>query len=99
MPETLLTVVVLICYSAVVKHRFIFCSCSVFVFRERRSSSWDSSKGKGNHKTSGGQKSGNDEKFNMSTIEWGQIKFLIMIIVVILKQKTVFILSGGFLGK
>lgn len=48
---------------------------------ERRSFSWDSSKGKGNHTTFGGQKSGNDENFYMPTVEWGQIRLLILILV------------------
>lgn len=57
--------------------QFIFC---FLAFRKRRSFSWDSSKGKGNHKTFGGQKSGNDENFNMPTTEWGQLRFRILIL-------------------
>lgn len=52
-----------------------------FFLGERRAFSQDCSKGNSNHKTFGGQKSGNDEDFNMLTIKWGQIRFLILILV------------------
>lgn len=76
MLETLLKATAAISYTAVVNHNQVF---FFFLGGERRSFSWDGSKGKGNHKTFRGQKSGNDENFNMPTAEWGQIRFLILI--------------------
>lgn len=76
MLETLLKATATLSYPAVVNHNQVFFS---FFGGERRSFSWDGSKGKGNHKTFRGQKSGNNENFNMPTAEWGQIRFLILI--------------------
>lgn len=53
----------------------------VLFLGKRRSFSWGSSKGKGNHQTLGDQKSENDENLNMPAVEWGQFRFLILILV------------------
>lgn len=73
MSTTLLKALATVSYSAVVNKNLFF------FFKGKRSFSWDGSKGKGNHKTSGCQKSGNDENFSMPTAEWGQMRFLILI--------------------